>query len=646
MNANELRQKYFNFFQNKNHALIASASLLPDNDSTLLFTNSGMFPLVPYLLGEKHPAGIRLVNSQKSFRTEDIEEVGDSRHNTFFEMLGNWSLGDYFKKEQLAWWLEFLFAELKLDPAKIYQTVYAGSADGKIGKDEEAIAILHELFTKYGVSAEEGPVTTGKGAFGPGQEIDFTRQRIFAYCDKNWWQRGEAIGELGGPDSETFYDTGKPHDPAYGPYCHPNCDCGRFLEIGNSVFMQYQKTESGWQELKNKNVDFGGGLERVLMVLSNQNSIFKTDLFARAISQIEILSGKKYEDNKRAFEVIADHLKAATFIVGDDRGVPPSNTDQGYVVRRLLRRAIRYGRQLGITQEKWLKEIALIFINDYAEAYPELSNNKDFIFNEFNKEEEKFNRTLEKGLLEFNKHFARKQKDDGSFYDSEDAKIQLLEESAFNLYQNFGFPLEMIIEEAKNRGLEVNEDLLKDKFLQELQKHQELSRTASAGKFKGGLADHSEETTKLHTAAHLLLAALRQVLGEQIVQKGSNITAERLRFDFSYPEKMTPMQISEVEGLVNAAIAKELEVACEEVSLTEARSTGATGVFDSKYGDAVKVYTIGRENGQRHSFWEDIFSREICGGPHVKNLRSLGKFKITKEEASSAGVRRIKAILE
>lgn len=626
MTANELRQKYLDFFKSKGHAIIPSASLLPENDASLLFTNSGMFPLVPYLLGETHPAGIRLADSQKSFRTEDIDEVGDSRHNTFFEMLGNWSLGDYFKKEQLAWWFEFLFVELKMDPARIYQTVYAGSADGKIAKDDEAISILQELFGHYGVSAEEGPMTTGKGALGSGQELDFSRQRIFAYRDKNWWQRGDAVGELGGPDSETFYDTGKEHDLAYGPHCHPNCDCGRFLEIGNSVFMQYQKSVDGWQELKNKNVDFGGGLERVLMVLSSEDSIFKTDLFARAIVRIEELSGKKYVDDKRAFEVIADHLKAATFIVGDDRGVPPSNTDQGYIVRRLLRRAIRYGRQIGISQEKWLKEVAQIFINDYAVAYPELKKNQEFIFTEFDKEEDKFNRTLEKGMIEFKKLAAKDL--DGV--------------AAFNLYQSYGFPLEITEELANEHGIKVD----RPGFMSELQKHQELSRTASAGKFKGGLADHSEETTKLHTAAHLLLAALRKVLGEHVAQKGSNITAERLRFDFSHPEKMTPEQIAAVEELVNEAIGLGLDVAYEEIPLAEAKATGATGVFDSKYGEQVKVYTVGQNNGGRQASWNNIFSREICGGPHVQTLQGLGKFKIQKEEASSAGVRRIKAILE
>jgi len=612
MTANELRQKYLDFFKSKGHAIISSASLIPENDPTLLFTNSGMSPLVPYLLGETHPAGIRLVDSQKSFRTEDIDEVGDSRHNTFFEMLGNWSLGDYFKKEQLEWWFEFLVTELKMDPAKIYQSVYAGSADGQIAKDEEAINILKDIFTKYGVSSEEGPTTTGIGELGSGEACDFSQQRIFAYRDKNWWKRGEAIGELGGPDSETFYDTGKEHNLAYGKYCHPNCDCGKFLEIGNSVFMQYQKAADGWKELANKNVDFGGGLERILMVCENQNSIFKTDLFTRIIAKIEELSSQKYLDDIRAFEVVADHIKSATFIVGDDKGVAPSNTDQGYIVRRLLRRAIRYGRQLGITKEMWTKEVANVVITDYQDTYPELGRNHTFIEENFDKEEEKFNRTLENGLKEFNKIIGNI---DGA--------------SAFNLYQSYGFPVEITEELAKERNKTVDIE----GFKTELAKHQELSRTASAGKFKGGLADSSEATTKLHTAAHLLLAALRKVLGDHVSQKGSNITAERLRFDFSHPEKMTTEQIKETERLVNEAIKAKMEVKCEEISLEEAKNTGAMGVFDSKYGEKVKVYTA------------SSFSREICGGPHVKNTGELGVFSITKEESSSSGVRRIKAIL-
>jgi alanyl-tRNA synthetase len=646
MTATELRQRYLDFFKARQHALISSASLLPENDATLLFTNSGMSPLVPYLLGDRHPAGQRLVNSQKCFRAEDIEEVGDSRHNTFFEMLGNWSLGDYFKAEQLAWWLEFIIEDLRLDPTRIYQTVYAGSADGQIKKDQETIVSLQEIFEKYGLEAAEGPETLGAGSAGPGQALDFKRQRIFAYRDKNWWQRGEAVGELGGPDSETFYDTGRSHDHRYGTYCHVNCDCGRFLEIGNSVFMQYQRVASGWQSLANKNVDFGGGLERILMIVNGQDSIFKTDLFSRVIDRLTGLSGQTYVGNQRAFEIIADHLKAATFLLADDKQIRPANTDQGYIIRRLLRRALRYGRQLNIGQNFWLKEIAAVVIEDYQSVYPELSRNQTAVFAELDKEEEKFVRTLELGLREINRIFQR--------YKNQAASQPLgaaciSGEEAFRLYQSYGFPIEMTEEFARENQCDID----KLGFYEELTKHQDLSRTAAAGKFKGGLADAGEQTTKLHTAAHLLLAALRQVLGNHVFQKGSNITAERLRLDFSHPDKINPEQLQAIEKIVNQAIQADFPVTCEELSLEEAKRRGAMGVFDSKYEEKVNVYTVGRQLDSpanpvalEASDGDQVFSREICGGPHVKNTGVLGHFKIQKEESSSAGVRRIKAVLE
>jgi alanyl-tRNA synthetase len=615
MNSKEIRQKYLDFFKDKNHSIIPSASLLPENDASLLFVNSGMFPLVPYLAGEKHPAGTRLTNSQKCFRSEDINEVGDNRHNTFFEMLGNWSLGDYFKKEQLNWWYEFLVDVLKIDPSKLYQTVYVG--DEKVGRDEESIAVLKDIFNKYGVKAELGPDTILKGENGPEQELDFSCQRIFAYKDKNWWQRGDAIGELGGPDSETFYDTGKKHDPKFGKHCHLNCDCGRFVEIGNSVFMQYKKAENGWQELKNKNVDFGGGLERLAMVTQEKNNVFETDLFIKAIRKIEDLSGKKYFDYQKPFEIIADHLKAVSFIIGDEKGVIPGNNDQGYVVRRLIRRAIRYGSEIDIDDVLWTKEIANEIIEVYSDIYPNLKKSKDFIFNQLDMEEYKFKRTLEKGRKEFDK-----------------IKNNLNGEQAFNLYQTYGFPIEMTVELANEKGLEV--DL--EGYKKELLKHQELSRTASIGKFKGGLADHSLETTKLHTASHLLIAALRKVLGDHVFQKGSNITNERLRLDFSHEDKISDEQLKEIEDLVNKSIKDSLTVGCHEVSLDEAKKENAMGVFDSKYGNLVRVYSVG--DG------DNIFSKEICGGPHVKNTNELGHFKILKEISSSKGIRRIKAILE
>lgn len=625
MTSKELRQKYLDFFKDKGHTIISSYSLIPENDPSLLFTNSGMFPLVPYLLGERHPGGSRLVDSQKCFRTEDIDEVGDSRHNTFFEMLGNWSLGDYFKEEQLKWWFDFLVEELKIDPAKLYQTVYLGSEDGKIKKDEESVAIMKEIYNSYNLSCEEGPETPGEGDLGSGQACDFSRQRIFAYRDKNWWQRSNAVGELGGPDSETFFDTGKQHDPSFGPHCHPNCDCGRFLEIGNSVFMQYRKTLTSWEEMDSKNVDFGGGLERILQVVNKKEGVFETDLFINIINKIEELSGKKYRDNLKAFEVIADHLKSATFIIGDDAGLSPSNSDQGYIIRRLLRRAIRYGRQLEITKDLWTKDLAKIIISDYQDVYPELLRNKTFIENSMDDEEVKFSRTLENGLKEFNKIEGRI---DGLI--------------AFRLYQSFGFPIEITEELAKEKGFKIN----RQDFLDELKKHQELSRTASAGKFKGGLADSSEDTIKLHTAAHILLASLRKVLGDHVEQRGSNITAERLRFDFSHPEKVNKEQLLEVQDLVNAVIKKDYKIICEEMTLEEAKKIGAMGVFESKYSELVKVYSICYLNEDGVKDLDNIYSQEICGGPHVSNTGILANFRIIKEEASSAGVRRIKAVLE
>lgn len=633
MTSAEIRQKYLDFFKAREHVVIPSASLLPENDSTLLFVNSGMFPLVPYLLGQKHPSGNRLVNSQKSFRTEDIEEVGDNRHNTFFEMLGNWSFGDYWKSEQLHWWYEFLINELQIDPQRLYQSIYIGSADGQISKDTESVEILLQIFAKYGIDADEAPdMVDGKT---PAEELHVgeNKYRIFAYREKNWWQRGDTVGELGGPDSETFYDTGKTHDEKYGKFCHPNCDCGRFIEIGNSVFMQYQKTEQGWKEFENKNVDFGGGLERLTMVLQGKSNIFQTDLFVDAIVKIEELSGKKYEDDNRPFEIIADHLKAATFIMGDEKGIGPSNTDQGYIVRRLIRRAIRFGRQLGIMQEKWCSEIAEIYIKHYQDVYPELDKNKEFILSQLTTEEIKFSKTLENGIQEIEKLFRN--------FKGEMREFTLTADQLFDLYQTHGFPIELSIEEInKKRGefgsLAIPRDI-EEHFLKLFKKHQELSRTASAGKFKGGLADHSTETTRLHTATHLLLAALRKVLGDHVQQKGSNITADRLRFDFPHSEKMTPEQLTEVEQLVNKAIDAKLPVHFEEMPLETAREIGASGVFDSKYQELVKVYFMGNQ--------EDYFSKEICGGPHVENTGELGYFKILKEESSSAGVRRIKASL-
>jgi len=618
MTAKELREKYLNFFKSKGHAVLPSASLIPENDPTSLFIGSGMQPLIPYLLGEKHPRGQRLANSQKSFRAEDIEEVGDSRHTTFFEMLGNWSLGDYFKKEQLSWMWEFLLEELKLDPKKVYVTVYRGNKETGIERDKESVEIWKKLFKGKGIEAKD---------------VDFAEKngmrdgRIFYYDDnKNWWSRSGVpanmpVGEPGGPDSEMFYDLGanlKKHENSKFKDlpCHVNCDCGRFIEIGNNVFMEFVKTNKGFEPLPQKNVDFGGGLERMTMVSEGKNNVFETDLFVNILGKIsQISGGKKYQGNAAAFEIIADHIKAATFIMADDKGIAPSNTDQGYIVRRLIRRAVRYGRQLGIKNDLWIKEITQVVIDDYKDVYPELERNKDFVLSNLDEEETRFKKTLEKGLKEFEKR-------------------EISGREAFNLYQTYGFPIEMTKELAEEKGIQVDEE----EFQQELKKHQELSRTASAGKFRGGLADAGEKTKKLHTAAHLLLAALRKVLNDSVTQKGSNITAERLRFDFSWPEKLTDEQKKQVEDLVNEVIKKDLPVVCEEMSLDEAKKQGAAGVFESKYGERVKVYTVGND--------KEVFSQEICGGPHIERTGELGHFKITKEESSSAGVRRIKAMLE
>lgn len=631
MKSAEIRKKYLEFFHTKGHAIIPSASIMPENDSTTLFTGSGMQPLIPYLLGEKHPEGTKLVNSQKSFRSEDIEEVGDNRHNTFFEMLGNWSLGDYFKQEQLPWIFEFLTKEIGLDPNRLFVTVFRGNKDIGIEKDSESVEIWKKLFSEKGIEAKD---------------IDFAERdgmrdgRIFYYGDKkNWWSRSGIpanmpVGEPGGPDSEMFYDLGanlKRHENSIwkDEPCHVNCDCGRFIEIGNSVFMEFKKTENGFEKLAQKNVDFGGGLERITMAAQGKDNIFETDLFSDILNKITLLSGGKlYRDNMQAFEVIADHLKAAIFIIGDNKGVSPSNTDQGYIVRRLIRRAIRYGNQIGINSSNWTKEIAEIVIKNYKESYPELEKNSNFIMAETEKEEVKFSKTLENGLKKFDMLKGNKLS----------AGDDISGKDIFDLYQTYGFPFEMSLEELDNKKIKYETAQIKKEFDAELEKHQELSRTASAGKFKGGLADASEETTKLHTAAHLLLAALRNVLGNHITQKGSNITAERLRFDFSHPDKLTDEQKNKVERLVNEAINKNLPISFEEMTLEEAKEKGAMGVFESRYGEKVKVYSIG--------FGEDRFSYEICGGPHISNTSELGIFKIQKEQSSSAGVRRIKAVLE
>ena len=640
MGSKELRKKFLEFFERRGHKIIPSASLIPENDSTTLFTGSGMQPLVSYLMGEPHPQGKRLVDVQKSFRAEDIEEVGDNRHTTFFEMMGNWSLGDYFKKEQLNWLFEFLVKEIQLDPQRIYVSVFRGNKEIGIEKDLESVNIWKDIFKKNNIDADDVDFAEKNG---------MQNGRIFYYDEtKNWWSRSGIptkmpIGEIGGPDSEVFYDLGedlKRHENSKykNQLCHINCECGRFIEIGNSVFIEFIRSERGFDPLPQKNVDFGGGLERISMVLQSKDNVFETDLFINIIKKIEELSGLKYIENMSSFEVIADHLRAATFIMGDNKGIAPSNVDQGYIVRRLIRRAIRYGRQLGIKKELWIQSISQTIIDDYESVYPELFNNTKFIMDNLEKEEIKFGKTLEKGLKEMEKLFDN--------YKGNLKEFCLGAENLFDLYQTYGFPVELSIEEINKKRIQYNgilmpkdvEEILLKSFQEEVKKHQEISRTAAAGKFKGGLADASEQTKKLHTACHLLLAALRKVLGEHVEQKGSNITAERLRFDFSHSNKLTEEEIKKIEEIVNEAIRNDLPVAFEEMSLEEAKKQGATGVFESRYGEKVKVYTIGEKN--------NFVSKEICGGPHSKSTGELGHFKITKEESSSAGIRRVKAVLK
>ncbi|MFA5359463.1 MAG: alanine--tRNA ligase [Patescibacteria group bacterium] len=627
MTSNELRKKYLDFFKEHGHAIIPSASLIPDNDPTVLFTTAGMHPLVPYLMGEKHPSGARLTDVQKCIRTSDIDEVGDSTHHTFFEMLGNWSLGDYFKEEAIKMSWEFLTSPkwLNLDKNRLAVSVFTGDDDAPF--DQEAF----DIWKKLGMSEE----------------------RIAKLPKKNnWWGPAGITGPCG-PDTEMFYWVG---DPEKVPTSF-NDDNPLWVEIWNDVFMQYNKTTDGtYEPLKQKNVDTGMGMERVLAALNGFDDNYKTELFKNLIFRIENLSGKNYDDSpeiKKAMRIIADHLKAATFIMGDDKGIGPSNTDRGYIVRRLIRRAIRYGRQLGITESPWTKEIAKIVAHDYALVYPELQKNINRVIEQFKEEEIKFGKTLEQGLKEFEK---MKPKFTAV---SPFAKTGIIEygwsgNKLFNLYATYGFPIELSIEEIKKlyrdfkteKGITIpivelpkeDEERLTREFHISLEKHQDLSRTASAGMFKGGLADASEATIKYHTAAHLLLASLRKVLGDHVVQKGSNITAERLRFDFAHQEKMTDEEKKKVEDMVNQAIKDKLNVSCEEMTLDEAREKGAHGIFDAKYGEKVNIYTIGDE--------KLYFSKEICGGPHVKNTAELGQFKIQKEESSSSGVRRIKAILQ
>ena len=601
MTPDQLRSKYLNFFRKHHHAVIPSAPLVPENDPTTLFTGSGMQPMVPYLLGESHPLGTRLVDSQKCFRSQDIEEVGDNRHTTFFEMLGNWSLGDYFKKEQINWVYSFLIDEVGLDPERLYITCFAGDKEAGVDKDTEAEKIWLDIFKERGINP--------KG-------------RISFYgSDKNWWSRAGVpknmpIGEPGGPDSEIFYDFGadlKLHEksPFKKDDCHVNCDCGRFLEIGNSVFMSFVKTEDGFKELEGKNIDFGGGFERILAVIDNEQDVFKTELFTPIITELEKISGKKYQDHLMAFRVIADHIKAATFLAAD--GVFPSNKEQGYFSRRLIRRAVRYGLELGI-ENNFIGELVPIIAKIYVNPYPELDNQKAKIESIFRIEENKFKKAINKGLKELDK------------------LDQFTAQTAFKLYETYGFPLELSLEEAKKQKIKIEKNI-EEKFVAERSKHSQKSRTASAGMFKGGLQEHSEATTKYHTATHLLQSALRQVLGPQVEQKGSNITEKRLRFDFSFERAMTEEEKVTVEAQINQWIEEDHLVTKNIMEKKKALASGVLAFFAEKYPDEVSVYSIGKQN--------HYISRELCGGPHVRSTSDIGKIYIQKEKSASAGIRRI-----
>jgi len=645
MKGNEVRQKYLDFMAKNGHAIIPSSALVPENDPTTLFTGSGMQPLVPYLMGETHPKGVRLTDSQKCFRAEDIEEVGDNRHTTFFEMLGNWSLGDYFKEKQLPWFYNFLVDEIELDPQNIYVTVFQGDQTNNVPRDTDSVAIWQRLFTERGVSKEVGEMGSEEAGGKRGMQ---TGERIFYYdAAKNWWSRAGKpekmpLGEIGGPDSEVFYDFGTPHNPKFGEHCHPNCDCGRFLEIGNSVFIEYIKTETGFEKLPKQNVDFGGGLERIAAASIGDPDVFKIDLLWNVVEQIQTLSGKPYETDVHAFRVITDHIRGAVFMIGDN--VLPSNSEQGYFVRRLLRRAVRYADKLGVPAGE-LKNLATSVINTYSDHYTNLTDKKAEIITAIGLEEEQFRKTIEKGLKQFNRiglqiHITKEELADlraGKKIENATTLKAVTAESAFELFTTYGFPIELTEEIATEKGLVVD----KKGFLKLMEEHREKSRAGAEHKFKGGLADNSEKVVQYHTATHLMLAAMRSILGEHVHQAGSNITGERLRYDLTHPEKIERQTLDEIEAWVNNAIKTGGPVTIEMMSKEDAQKDKTIEAsFWERYPDEVKVYVMTGNDGT-------VFSKELCGGPHVKRLEEIqGTFKIVKEESSSAGVRRIKAILE
>ena len=618
MTPNELRDSYFNHMRSKGAVVVPSASLLPENDPTTLFTGSGMQPMIPYLLGEKHPSGNDIVDSQKCVRTGDIEEVGDNSHLTFFEMIGRWCLkGDpaTYKRDQIKWMWEWQIDVLGLNPQNLYVSVFEGDSGLGISRDDEAIAIWTELFESVGIDpkVEDDPWTHGCSRGG----------RIFCYDAKeNWWSRAGVPanmpnGEPGGPDSEMFYD----FDPTGDTMDHPATDTERFLEIGNNVFMAYQKKGDDFVALDAPNIDYGGGLERIAAAVNNDPDVYRTPFFMTATAKIAELSGTTYEAATKEFRIILDHIRAATFLIAD--GAHPTNVDAGYVTRRLIRRAIRVARKINMN-DNFTRDLATIYIAE-GDAYPELRDNRETILNVIGAEEDKFRKTLESGEREIIKFLDKNEGITG--------------EQAFYFYETYGFPLELTEEMLREAGQILNNP---EGFGKAAQEHSEKSRTAAAGKFKGGLADHSEVTTAYHSATHLMLAGLRKILGDHVHQKGSNITGERIRFDFSHPEKVTREQLDEVEAYVNAGIAAGATVTVREMDKQAAMDAGIEGSFWEKYPDIVKVYCMTDPQG-------NVWSEELCGGPHVdstSDIAKLGTFKIKKEESSSAGVRRVKAVVK
>lgn len=614
----EIRGKFKKFMESKGHKWVASSSLLPENDPTTLFTGSGMQPMMPYLLGQPHPQGKRIADAQRSFRAEDIEEVGDNRHTTFFEMLGNWSFGDYWKEEQISWMFEFLTKEIGIDPNRLYVTVFAGDKENNIPRDTDSPAIWKKLFTEKGVEAKEVDLITLENA----SEVGMQGGRIFYYdSKKNWWSRAGKPGQMpagepGGPDSEMFYQFDVPHDPAYGKECHPNCDCGRFIEIGNNVFMEYKKLPDGsFELLKQRNVDFGGGFERIVAAAQDKSNIFSTDLIAPLMDTVRghapnALSGEK------SYQIVADHLRAAYFLAAD--GLVPGNKDKYYILRRLIRRATLHA---GIVLTgNFLISFSESLISTYKGIYPDLELNKEQIELIISDESNKFGKKMKEGREVYYK-FGK----------------NLSGQDAFLLWSSFGFPIELTQELARQDGKMVDIESFKEEYL----KHQEISRAGAEKKFGGhGMTggEMDPKKTRLHTATHIVVAALEKVLGEKLMQAGSDINEERLRFDFKFGRKVTPEELKQAEDIANKAVADDLPVTWEEMNTDDAFSAGASGAFRHKYGDKVKVYTIGDK--------ANPFSKEICGGPHVTHTGEVGHITITKEESVSGGNRRIRAVVE